>query len=333
MRKSPERATRVAPLLDRLRRVPGVAAAAMTSEEILRGGGWGSRFIPPAGARKLSRTDIDLQGVTPDFYRVVRPQLVAGRLPTDEELAHNERVLVVSESLARAYWPDGAPLGQTLVDSEDPGLYRVVGVVKDVRWFSWDEDTASIYGPYALLARAPMFTFLIETRARPDQVVADALAALHEVDPLVIPKRAAMLDSLFVDSIRARRFQSWLFGSFAAAGLTIAGVGILGLLAMATARRVKEIGIRHALGATPRGIVRMIVQEQMAPVVTGLVAGVLASRWAVGFLEGSLYQISVYDRRVWAAAAVLALGTAAAGVLFPAVRASRTDPLHALRAE
>ena len=142
-----------------------------------------------------------------------------------------------------------------------------------------------------------------------------------------------MLDDLFVDSVRPRRFQAWLFGSFAAAGLAIVGVGILGLLAMATARRVKEVGIRHALGATPLGIVGMLLREQLLPVVVGLAAGAAISAWAVALVEKYVYQITTHDARVWAAAAALIITTAAIGALVPAVRASRTNPVQALRLE
>ena len=163
--------------------------------------------------------------------------------------------------------------------------------------------------------------------------MAEVLRALEAPNLLVKARRAAMLDDLFVDSVRPRRFQAWLFGSFAAAGLTIVGVGILGLLAMATARRVKEVGIRHALGATPLGIVKMLLREQLLPVLAGLAAGALISAWAVTLVEKYVYQITTHDARVWATTAVLIVATAAIGALVPAVRASRTDPVQALRVE
>ncbi len=333
LRKSLERNARVDPIVDRLRRVPGVGAVAVTSAEILRGGSWGSRFTPPEGALKLLSTDIDLQAVTSDYFQVTRPHLVAGRLPTPEELAQNARVLVVSERLAQAYWPGASALGRPLVESDNPEPYTVVGVVQDVRWYSWDTETASIYGPYDLLSRAPLLTILMEVRGSAGQVTVDALAALHEADPLAPPHRAAMLDDLFVDSVRPRRFQSWLFGSFAAAGLTIVGAGMLGLLAMATARREREMGIRHALGATPPGLVGLVVREQLRPVVAGLVFGGLIAMWAAPFVARYLYQITIRDPRIWAVSTILIVAAAAIGTLVPAVRASRTDPVVALRAE
>jgi predicted permease len=328
---SPERNARVGPLLDRVRQVPGVSSVAITSGGVLTGGGWESQFRPPEGALKLPPRYVDVHAVTPDYYRTVQPQLVAGRLPTDEELARNARVIVVSERVAAAYWPLGSAVGRPLIQATDPEPYAVVGVVKDVRWSSWDVETASIYGPYALLSRGPFPTFLVRSQGRPGPVMAEVLRALEAPNLLVKARRAGMLDDLFVDSVRPRRFQAWLFGSFAAAGLTIVGVGILGLLAMATARRVKEVGIRHALGATPFGIVRMLLREQLWPVVAGLAAGAVISAWAVTLVEKYVYQVTTHDARVWAATAVLIITTAAIGALVPAVRASRTDPVQALR--
>jgi putative ABC transport system permease protein len=174
---------------------------------------------------------------------------------------------------------------------------------------------------------------LIRTQGRAGPVISEALRAIGQADPLVKPTRAATLNDVFVDSVRPRRLQAWLFGSFAAAGLVIVGVGILGLLAMSTARRLREIGIRRALGERPIGIVRLLLREQLMPVVAGLAAGGVISALAVTLVEKYLYRITIHDPRVWGTAAALMLTTAAVGSLVPAVRASRTDPATALRIE
>jgi hypothetical protein len=330
MEKSPARAARVEAVLTRLHEVPGVDAAAATSAQVLRGGNWVSWFTPPEGAPD-PRVEIDRQSVTAGYYRVLEPQLVAGRLPTEAELAAGTPVLVVSESAARAYWPGGNALGRMLTEYGTSDEYRVVGIVKDVRWYSWDTEIASIYGPYARLSREPLVTLLIRTRGPVAPVIDEALRAIESVDPGFGPSRAASLDDLFLDSVRARRFQAWLFGVFAAAAMVIVGAGIFGLLAMWTARRTKELGIRQALGASRHGLVRLMIREQLAPVVTGLVVGGVLAAWASRFIDAFLYQITVTDLRVWLAAAAVMLATAAVGVLVPAMRASRTDPVQALR--
>jgi ABC-type antimicrobial peptide transport system permease subunit len=121
--------------------------------------------------------------------------------------------------------------------------------------------------------------------------------------------------------------------AFAFASLCVVGLGIFGQLAMSTARRTREFGIRMACGATRGGVARLILREQLVPVIAGLVAGGIAATWAVQFLGAYLYQVTSSDPRVWIAAVGLIVATAAAGTLVPALRASRVDPTEALRAE
>jgi ABC-type antimicrobial peptide transport system permease subunit len=156
---------------------------------------------------------------------------------------------------------------------------------------------------------------------------------MTDTDPMLRLEPPVLLSDLFADSVRPRRLQAWLFGSFAAASLLVAAIGILGQLAMSTARRTREVGIRMTCGATGAGIVRLILAEQLRPVVAGLAAGAISAAWAVGFLSSYLYQLTTSDARVWAAAIGLILVTAAAGTLVPALRASRIDPSQALRAD
>ena len=333
----PERAVRVNAVLERLRSVPGVDAAAVVAADFLNGGYSQPWFLKPPTAR-TTRLVVQGQQVTADYFRVLEPQLVAGRLPTAEEEASSAPVIVVGERVASHYWPDASAVGQTLTDAGvdgQPGqTFTVVGVVKDVRWFSWDSaEVPTIYSPYALTARLPWPTFLIRTSGDTSRATADAIRVMAQTDPLLRTERPSLLEDLFVDTVRQRRFQSWLFGSFAAASLLIVGIGIFGQLAMSTARRTREVGIRMTCGATRASIMRLVVGEQIVPVGVGLLAGAIASAWAVRFVGSYLYQLTASDARVWAASIGLILVTAAAGSLFPAIRASRIDPTRALRAE
>jgi len=323
---------RLDPILDRLRSVSGVTAVAATDAQLLVGGSWPPWFTPPQGAADKG-LNVDVQGVTPEYYHVLEPQLVTGRTHTPAELRANDPLIVVSERLARAYWPSTPAVGQVIGRYRDKRLYTVIGVVRDVRWFSWDTEVASIYAPYELVSRYSHATILLRTDGRGSRVTLDALAAIRQADPFAQISRAATLDTLFTDSVRTRRFKSWLFGSFAAAGLAVVGVGILGLIAMSTARRTKEIGIRCVLGSTRRGVIRLIMREQLIAVVAGLVAGGLVSAWVATLVKSYLYGVTMSDPRVWTFATALIVMTAAIGALVPAWRASRTDPAQALRVE
>jgi hypothetical protein len=270
--------------------------------------------------------------VAGDYYRILQPEVVAGRAPTEGELASAAPVALVSESLVRAQWPDEDPIGRTL-RGRDRAPFEIIGVVRDVPWISWDGHSRMAYGPYgALPGRSSTVTLFIDGGGRPG-VTRDVLDALGDTTPTVGIRRAGNLIDVFVDTVRARRFRSWLFGGFAAAALVVVGVGILGLLAMSTARRTREIGIRQALGATPGSIARLFVREQMRPVFAGLAIGAIVSAWAVGFVESYLFGLTTTDARVWGAAVTLILVTAGAGALIPSLRASTTDPTMALRAE
>jgi predicted permease len=330
------RTARVKAMLDRLRHVPGVDAVAVTAADFLNGGRTPPKFVEPP-TKSSARVLIEAQAVIGDYYRVVEPQLVAGRLPTAAELANDEPVIVVGERVASYYWPNTSAIGQTLTDGAKDGLgltFVVVGVVRDARWFSWDANPVpTIYSPFALRAGFPSPTFLIRTSADTGRVTADVLRLMADADPLLRTGQPVLLDDLFADSVRPRRLQAWLFGSFAAAGLFVVGIGILGQLAMSTARRTREVGIRMTFGATPGRILRLIVGEQLVPVVAGLIAGGIGAAWAVGFLGSYLYQLTSFDARVWTAAIGLILLTAVAGTLVPAFRASRVDPTEALRTE
>jgi predicted permease len=328
---APDRTTRANALLETLGRVPGVDGVALTEGQVLDGGGGVPWWGRPAGVR--SRLEVVAQAVTSDFYRVLEPQLVMGRFPTDAEMEGEAPVIVVSESVARAYWPSASPLGQPLAYSRVNVPFTVVGVVQDVRWNYWDTEVAAIYGPFARVSRSGNLTVFIRTRQNAGQITAQAIQAITAFDPLIKTTHSGSLDDLFADTVRPRRFQSWLFGSFAVAALVIVGAGVLGLMAMSTARRSREMGIRLALGSTREGLVGLLLREQLLSVGAGVVAGSLVSAWAVRFVRASLYEITPYDPRVWALAIAVIVITTVVGTLVPSLRASRTDPVQALRVE
>jgi putative ABC transport system permease protein len=331
MSVSAERTARERVIRERLGQVPGVTAVASTAAQVLGGGGAMSWFTPPTGTRHPP--NIDTWPVTEGFYDALAPEVVQGRLPSNDELRSAAPLIVVSERAAQAYWPNTSPLGETLTDGQTKEPFTVVGVVREVRWLSWDTESPVVYAPYARVSRAPWLTVFLRTEANTGRVMAEALRAIEERDPMTRVTVAATLDDLYRDSVSLRRFQSWLFGGFAGAALVVVGVGILGLLAMSAARRTKEVGIRCALGATPGLVTALMVREQLGAVILGLLAGGVVAAWAVGFVEGYLYHLTTTDPRIWGAAVVLILAMAAVGTLIPAIHASRIDPLQALRTE
>jgi hypothetical protein len=321
----------IATLLERVRAVPGVERAAVTDANMLNGALWGSRMRLPAGVDPGHLEDMsDDHGVTSDYFDVMQLKLVDGRYPTAAEL-DNGTAVVVSESLARGYWPGVRAVGQTLSTSRT--TFQVVGVVANARYNAWDRPSVIIYGSYAKLGLSNLPSLLVRGRDGSDPPVADVLRVVESLAPAVHALRVNRLDELLLDSIRPRRFDAWLFGAFAAGALLIVSTGLFGLMSMTAARRTREVGVRVALGSTPDRVVRLMLGEQAIAVGAGLVAGGVVAAWAAQFLKSHMYKFTVYDWRLWSIAAGTLLATACLGALLPAISASRIDPVRALRAE
>jgi predicted permease len=317
-----------------IRLAPGVTVAGATDAPLLRNTMWADDgWKPPAGAKNAGY--LNVHGVTSGFFDVVRPRLLSGRLPSDEELDAGQPVIVVSDSVAKAFWPARPAVGETLEYTLGSGnRFLVVGVVADARFTGWDDDRfRQIYAPLTALRRGSGSPSILMRTSASSRVLATMQPLMSAEGADVRAIRAMPLTNMLAETVRRRRFQSWLFGSFAAAALAIVAVGVLGLMAMTAARRTREIGLRMALGATREAVVRLFVREQLAAVAAGVVAGGLISAWAVKFVQTYLYGLTPYDPRVWILAALLVAGAATAGTLIPALRASRIDPAWALRLE
>jgi predicted permease len=322
-------------VLEGVRTIPGVSMAGATDALVLSRVLWGDAgWKAPAGAA-AARLNFNVHGITSGFFDVVRPRLLAGRLPFTEELDAGRPVVVVSETIAKSFWPNRSAVGETLEYDPD-GVrvvpFSVVGVVADARYHAWDDDRFhQIYAPVTALRRGSGWPHILIRTDSGGRVLAAMEPFLRAEGADVRAIRAMPLDAMFAETVRHRRFQSWLFGSFAAAALTIVGAGILGLTTMTAARRTREIGLRMALGATKESVLRLFVREQLTAVVVGLAIGGLVSAWAAKFLQTYLYGITYYDPRVWMIAVLLVAATATAGALVPALRACRIDPAVALR--
>jgi predicted permease len=325
-----QRQTDIGALIDRVRRLPGVFDAGVTDARILMHNAQKAAFRAPADA--LPETDVYQHPVTAGVLAVMRPRLVAGRIPTATEFERDGHILV-SEGMARAYWPGRDPLGQT-IEGEKGGMFTVAGVIADARYLGWDFPPMPFaYVPYAMFARSRTPTLLIRTSGRRAGVIPEMLHQLEASRATIRPVRIKTIDELLNETVSHYRFESWLFASFAGASLALLGVGVLGLISMNVARRTREIGVRMALGATRLRVVRLLLTEQLAGVAAGLAAGSLIAAWAVPALRASLYETTVYDPRVWTVAIAVVFFAAVAGTLLPAFRASRVDPATILRVE
>jgi putative ABC transport system permease protein len=320
----------------RMRQAPGIVNVASISAPLLENLFAGSAFRTPAGALRVFPSDI---GVSSTFFEIAGLALRDGRYLTANEIETRQPVAVVSEETARAFWPGRRAVGRVL-ESSELGNVAVVGVVEEAKFGAQDDRPGSteVYLPegYARRIRASQsfrWMFLVKTVGNPGSAVSDLPLILRRDVPGVVVRRAESLDSALARSVRLYRFRTLLFSVAGGAGLLLLAVGVIGVVAGGVARRVREIGIRSALGAQQSALTMMIVLEHLRPVILGVAIGLLLSWWSTRLLSTFLYQIDPHEPSVWAGAAVLLLLAAASAAWIPARRASAVDPVGVLRAD
>ncbi len=328
-------------LLNAVSAVPGVVSATVDGGAPMAGTARSTLYIagrpvpPPWQSPPVLR-----HYVAPGHFHVMGIPLLRGRTFTASDVAGAPRVTVISETAARRFWPNQDPLGQRVwfgggssFSSPDSSA-TIVGIVDDVVYEPLDQhpNRASFYTPYAQFTYASRMFFL-RTAGDPLAVVPDVRKALAMVDPDLSLRDVQPLADVVNGSWARHRFDAMLFGGFGLAALLLAGSGVFAVLAYAVANRTREFGIRIALGARPGAVMRQVVKEGMAFPIVGLLVGALASAGATRLLRASLYEISPLDPLVYARTTLLLLAVAAGACLVPAWRATRADPLDALRAE
>jgi putative ABC transport system permease protein len=257
-----------------------------------------------------------------------------GRLPSDAEFATNASVIVVSETTAHEYWPGQSAIGQSLVQGGEGRLFSVVGVVGDARYISLDRDVQGvIYAPVSGNPHPSVGKVLVRFAHADSRSLEPVVSYIVARCPGCWLSGAEMLRDALSMSISGREFSAILFAGFGVAALVIVGTAVLGVVAMSTNRRTREIGVRMALGATGGDVMRQIVWEQVSPVVVGLALGAVVATWAARFVTTYLYRTPTYDPWSWLAAIVAILVIALTGAIVPSRRASRVDPVQALRVE
>ncbi len=323
-------------VLDRLKHLPGVTAAAAVNDLPLRSGGKLSITFeldgvpPPAEGRAMARYLI----ASPGYFAALGIPILRGRTfrPSDDSLA--PRVVIISESMARKYWSGMDPVGLSIrASQQDTTRITIVGVVRDVREMSLDRKPApQMY--YALEAQPPASVgFLIRGTLPPSGLMGALTLALREVAPTQPGYNLRMLDEIIGESVRPRRTNVTLLTLFAGSALALASLGVYGVVRYSASQRNREFGIRAALGARGKALIGLLVTELSGAVVVGLLVG-LAGAWGFSrVLTALLYGIEPRDVKTFLAAPFALLIPAAVAVLIPALRASRVNPVEVLRAE
>ena len=272
--------------------------------------------------------------VNTEYFATLGVRLLEGRLFTPADTGGNFPVVVASRSWARKYYPDASALGRKLVRggcTECP-LTTIVGVVDDVRYAGLNGPADGVYSPLAEGWPRTVNLF-VRTAVSPPEVLERVRAALRSVDPGVPLDDATTMEERINASVAEPRHWTALLGAFAAAALTLAAVGIFGMLSYAVSTRRREIGVRMALGARQRTVVGMIVGRGLAHAALGTALGLVAALVGTRSVAVVLFGVSARDPVTLGTVTAILLGVALMACWLPARRAAAIDPMEAIRVE
>jgi predicted permease len=331
-------------VLTRLRATPGIASAGSASTVPLERG-WN---LPMTVEGRLDATEggMEWRSASPGYFKTIGVRLIAGRDILESDDAGTPPVVVISQSFAKRFWPGEGAIGHRVLlgrfkgrlvgPSFDEPAREIVGVVPDLRDKSLAQpfmvNTAWVPRAQVVKGMSHLPSFVV--RASDSRIAMAALrGAIGDAEPRMGTPELLAMNDIVTASLSQRRFIVVLMGVFAVLALTLSCVGIHGVVAYSVAQRVQEIGIRMALGARPGSVTRLVVSQGMRPAVVGLALGFVAALMLSRLLTKMLYRVGPHDPGPLAAVAVVLITVSLVASYLPARRASRVDPLTALRAE
>jgi putative ABC transport system permease protein len=340
-------------LVTRLRSVPGVESAATTSDPPLSGNPLtttvtlrrGSPMPEPNNSDPTDRRMVLYHRVSSGYFATLAMPLIAGRDFNDEDASNESQLVdpratprdgavVVNETMARRFWPDGNAIGQYLSTSFDRRTIsgrRVVGIVRDAKSETLRAPAvAEVYVPF-LEDPAFAFTLLVRTTLPLSGIAPTLRGEMRELDPDTSTANIRMLDDIVTESLGSSRFNSFVVGLFAGAALLLSALGIYGVLASGVARRTREIGIRVALGANSSDIRRLFLAQAMKAVGAGVALGIAGALALTRLISSLLFGVEASDPLSFGGAVLLLVAVALAASYVPVRRALKMQPVTALR--
>jgi putative ABC transport system permease protein len=278
--------------------------------------------------------------ISPDYFRAMNIPLIKGRTFNEHDTKDTPPGVIVNETFARRFFPGQDPIGRRILIGADPTetpyppLNEIIGVVGDVHHGGLDAEAGPEYYVSYTQDRLRSLELVVRTRTdKPLSLAATIRSAIKQVDQEQYVPAIEPMDQLVAESVGRQRFNMMLLGIFAALALVLAAVGIYGVMSYSVTQRTHEIGIRLALGAQTSDVLRMVVRQGMTLAFIGVVIGLAAAFAMTRIMSSLLFGVSPTDALTFTAVAVLLTGIALLACLIPARRATRVDPMVALRYE
>jgi putative ABC transport system permease protein len=265
--------------------------------------------------------------------------IIAGRGLSEQDAANRPRVLLINQTLARREFLRENPIGASVYVGSDPVPWKVVGVVGDVRQFGLDREPEPQFFADARQwsGGMPIFPigayFGVRLLGNPAPVITSIQAIVRELDPQALAFNVASMDDLVATTIARPRMYTVLLGIFAGVSLMLAAIGIYGVMAYSVTQRTREIGIRMALGAQKSEVMALVLRHSLMLTAVGIVIGLVGAAAVTQYLDGMLFGVQPLDLTTFVAVSIVFAATATLAAFLPARRATRVDPLVALRYE
>jgi predicted permease len=318
--------------------IPGVISVSAVSHAPIGGGNAGRGMViegrPDPGSENQPGGKYTI--ACPNYFQTMGIKVISGREFTEEDSLNAPGVTVINEAMAKRFWPNEDPIGKRikigLFNSDAPWL-TIVGVTADVKQGGLDrQPRPEFFRPYNQAAW-PVMTVIVRTASSPRAFITPIKQALAKFEPDRAPSGIRTMEEVIYDSMGSRRFPMMLLVAFSLVALTLAAVGISGVVAFAVSQRTREIGIRMALGAQKGSVIRLVLNRSMTAALIGVGIGLAASYGLTRFLTGLLYEVKPMDPLVLSAAALILASIAFLACYLPARRAAKVDPMIALRCE
>jgi putative ABC transport system permease protein len=319
-------------LIARLRNVPGVTSVAIGSQQLLSGAGMNLRVLADGTTMPvLERPLANFRAVSPEFFRTLGIPIVGGRTFSETE---TRNVAVISQSTADQLWPGQNAVGKRFRRGpDDSPPIEVIGVAGDVRASRLEQPPGLIVYVHNFQSPISQVSLAVKTAVAPATLATVVRDVIRNLDPELPVAALGTMDDVVAQSVAERRFLTTLVLLLAGAALVLAAIGVYGVVSQGVARRTPEIGVRLALGARRESVVRLILSEAWALVGIGLLAGVPIALALGSLVRSMLFGIVPHDVATIVACCITIAGAATLAAYLPARRASRLDPMVALRAE